>query len=204
MTEKIIRYVGSNEAHNIHIECYHKDHDRLKQLSKSTLCALERYSSNRKNDIGEFHYLSINKAIEKFLSGESKLNFLSKGDDKYALLIHKAITRNSIRASSEFVYKGIKRDRDADMLKTQSVGSEFSFNQFVSTSYSDASALTHAEKDIMLVISSPVGIPVENNQEIEFLLPAQSQLKIIDIRDEIWNFGNDVRPLKVIYTRQIN
>lgn len=202
MAEVRVRYVGSDEQHFEFTNKYNLDHKRLGKLSQNVLSALERYTSNRKNNLGVFHHLAINKAIEKSITEDIQLSLFSKGSDRDARLISKSMTK-SFHSFADFVYKGIRREREFLILKDKKVGDEFSFNQFVSTSYSDVSAMTHATQGVILEISNPRGIPVRNNDEIEFLLPAQSKLKIITIQDEIWITESEQEQLLVIKVKNI-
>lgn len=200
--EIAVVYVGDDETHYKFTDLYYAEHKVAKKLSKRTLESIETYTSNGKHSSGEFNHILINKVIERFVLGVYEFPLRPKGLEQDAYLINRAL-KNSFHTSADFLYKGIKRDRELSILQDKRIGDEFSFNNFVSTSYSDASAKTHAKKDVVLKISNGFGIPVGNPDEIEFLLPARSKFKVVDKRDEIWSDGLDQQTLSVIQVEQI-
>lgn len=195
--EIAIKYVGDDETHYKFVDLYTADHKRAKKLSKRTLESIERYTSNGRDSSGEFNHILINNVIEQFVLGTYKFPFHPEGLEKDAYLINKAL-KGSFRTPAEFLYKGIKRDRELFILQDKKIGDEFSFNNFVSTSYSDASARTHAEKNVILQINRGFGIPAENPDELEFLLPAQSRFRVVNKRAETWIDGYDQQNILVI------
>jgi len=211
--------VNTDEESALASSLFHAEYRRLKDLDKEVLNeevqkALGHYTSNSKDALGNFYHLEINKKIEASLLGKLKLSPEAQGFGREAYLIDTFLKQASFATDAAHVYKGISREREYRLLEGKEKNDRVEFRNFVSTSYSRYSALTHVEPwfgdndteptRILLRIRNAYGSPVENFDEIEFLIGADSVFEIYNISYETW-YGPECPDvdLKVITMGQI-
>lgn len=191
MNDNTLKHVitdGSDgNFHDTETGFFEQDSYRLTKLNKATKAALDRYQSHETahGTTAEIHRI-INRVIKSFIKNEQKISVWSKGYEKDAYLINRAM-KYRLRTSAPKVFKGLSRSDDASLARAAAVGDVFSFQEFVSTSYIRRVSQDFAETGVLLEIVSPLGIPVSSNRrESEFLLPAQTKFQVIEINEEIW------------------
>jgi hypothetical protein len=196
---------GSREdSHELEQGFFDRDSKRLKKLDQATNAALKRYESHASVTGGVDNHRGINEIIKTSLKGETHLSFLSKGYERDAYLINRAM-RHKFRAEAPETFKGLSRSEDADMVQETAVDGVFSFQEFVSTSYFRVIAENFAETGVVLEVLYPTGIPLTiNRPERELLLPAESQFRVIEKMEEMWGSeDNGYKKFTVVKVEQL-
>lgn len=200
----IITDANDEDFHDLEQGFFDRDSKKLKKFSKATKAALKRYESHASVTGGVDHHRGINEIIKASLKGETNLSFLSKGYERDAYLINRAM-RHRFRAAAPETFKGLSRSEDADMVQEAAVGGVFSFQEFVSTSYFRVIAEKFAETGVILEVLYPTGLPLTiNRPERELLLPAQSQFRVIEKMEEMWGSeDNGYKKFTVVKVEQM-
>lgn len=166
-------------------------------LSEKQNKAIHKYCAHGGIDKADACYDQINECIE-MISNNKPVELPNK--------FYKSATRivSSFEHSTEIkipvLYRGIRRQIQAEHLAKLKVGDTYQSKQAMSTSHSAFVAFSNLDQNVALKIFNVRGIPLRHNHlEGEVLVDPNAKFRIKDIYLEDWDDGNKTKSNIIVY-----